>query len=49
MLTSDWKPGYVLHWGRGLAFFSTGKEKLWIHSKFIKIWFEKEKILDKEK
>ena len=28
VLTSAWKPGYVLQWGRGFAFVSTGKEKI---------------------
>lgn len=29
--------GNVLHWGRGYAYLSTGKEKLWVPSKLIKI------------
>ncbi|EGV97888.1 HERV-K_7p22.1 provirus ancestral Pol protein [Cricetulus griseus] len=37
VLTSVWKPGHVLSWGRGFAFVSTGEEKLWIPSKLIKI------------
>ncbi|KAL6065033.1 hypothetical protein STEG23_028902 [Scotinomys teguina] len=36
VLTSEWKPGYVLRWGRGFAFISTGEDKLWIPSKLIK-------------
>lgn len=28
MLTSEWKLGYVLSWGRGFAFVYTGEEKL---------------------
>ena len=28
MLTSEWKPGYVLCWKRGFVFASTGEEKL---------------------
>ena len=39
----------VLPWGRGFSLVSMGVEKLWIPSKLIKIWFEKEKLLDKEK
>ncbi|KAL6038422.1 hypothetical protein STEG23_016128, partial [Scotinomys teguina] len=41
VLTSEWKPGYVLRWGRGFAFISTGEDKLWIPSKLIKL-IEKE-------
>ena len=37
VLISEWKTGFVLCWGRGLAFVSTRKEKLWIPSKLIKI------------
>ena len=37
VLTSVWKPGHVLRWGRGFALVSTGEEKLWIPSKLIKI------------
>ena len=40
VLTSQWKPGDVLHYGRGFALISTGEEKL---------WFEKEKSLETEK
>ncbi|MGE9714896.1 DDE-type integrase/transposase/recombinase [Escherichia coli] len=43
VLTSTWKPGHVLRWGRGFALVSTGEEKLWIPSKLIKIRVEKEK------
>ena len=39
----------VLCWGKGFALVSTEEEKLWIPSKLIKIWFEKEKPLEKEK
>ena len=46
VLTSEWKPGHVLHWGRGFAFVSTGEEKLWIPSKLIEIGFEQERPLD---
>jgi hypothetical protein len=28
ILTSEWKMGIVLHWGRGYAYVSTGKENL---------------------
>ncbi|KAL6092360.1 hypothetical protein STEG23_021666 [Scotinomys teguina] len=49
VLSSEWKPGYVLRWGRGFAFVSAGEEKLWIPTKLIKIRFEQEKPLDKEK
>ena len=28
VLTSQWKPGDVLRWGRGFALVSTGEEKL---------------------
>ncbi|CAO2640481.1 Gag-Pro-Pol polyprotein [Lemmus lemmus] len=48
VLTSQWKPD-VLRWGRGFALISTGEEKLWIPSKLIKIRFEEEKPLGKEK
>jgi hypothetical protein len=37
ILTSEWQIGNVLHWGRGFMPVSTGKEKLWIPSKLIKI------------
>ncbi|KAL6084245.1 hypothetical protein STEG23_037991, partial [Scotinomys teguina] len=36
VLTSEWKPGYVLRCGRGFAFISTGEDNLWIPSKLIK-------------
>lgn len=49
VLTSVWKPGYVLHWGRGFAFVFTGEEKLWISSKWMKIQFEKEKPPNEER
>ena len=49
VLTSQWKPGDVLHWGRGFALVSTGEEKLWIPSKLIKVRFEEKKPLGKEK
>ena len=49
VLTSQWKPGDVLRWGRGFVLVSTGEEKLWIPSKLIKINVEKEKPLEKEK
>ncbi|KAL6038953.1 hypothetical protein STEG23_010042 [Scotinomys teguina] len=49
VLSSEWKPGYVLRWGRGFAFVSAGEEKLWIPTKLIKIRFEQEKPLDEEK
>ena len=42
VLTSEWKPGYVLHWGRGFAFISAGEEKLWIPTKLIKSRIEPE-------
>lgn len=28
VLTSVWKPGYVLRWGKGFAFVSAGEENL---------------------
>ena len=37
ILTSEWKMGIVLHWGRGYAYVSTGKEKLWVPFKLIKM------------
>ena len=49
VLTSQWKPEDVLCWGKGFAFVSTGEEKLWILSKLIKVQFEEEKPLGKEK
>ena len=39
----------MLRWGRGFALVSTGEEKLWIPSKLIKVRFEEEKPLGKEK
>lgn len=33
MLTSEWKPVKVLHWGCIFVYISTGNEKLWIPSK----------------
>ena len=34
VLTSQWNPEEVLHWGRGFThFFSAGEEKLWIPAK----------------
>ena len=41
ILTSEWQIGNVLHWGRGFMPVSTGKEKLWIPSKLIKIRHDK--------
>ena len=49
VLTSEWKPGDVLRWGRGFTLVSTEEEKLWITSKLIKIQFKREKPLEKEK
>ena len=49
VLTSQWKPGDVLHWVKGFPLISTGEEKLWIPSKLIKICFEKEKPIETEK
>ena len=49
VLTSQWKSGDVLYWGRGYALVSIGEEKLQIPSKLIKMWFEEEKAPDKEK
>ena len=49
VLTSQWKSGDVLRWGRGFALVSTGEEKLWIPSKLIKVRFEEKKPLGKEK
>ena len=49
VLTSQWKPGDVLHWGRGFALVSTGEGKLWIPSKLIKVRFEEEKPLGRDK
>ena len=40
VLTLKWKPEYVLCWGRGYAFVSTGNKKLWIPSKLIEIRFD---------
>lgn len=37
ILTSEWNMVNVLCWKRGYAFISTGKEKLWVPSKLIKI------------
>ena len=28
VLTSEWKPGYVLRWGRGFTFVSAGEKRL---------------------
>ena len=49
VLTLQWMPGYVLHWGSGFALVSTGEEKLWIPSKLIKFQFEEEESLGKKK
>ena len=49
VLTSEWKTGDVLHQGWGFTLVAMGEEKLWKLSKLIKIWFEKEKPLEKEK
>ena len=49
VLFSQWKPGDVLCWGRGFSFVSTVEQKLWIPSKLMKISFENEKSLEKEK
>ncbi|WP_368389860.1 hypothetical protein [Sphingobium sp. AS12] len=49
MWISEWKSKYVLHWGRGFAFVSTGEEKLWMPSKLIKIQVEKEKPFYEDK
>ena len=48
VLTSQWKPGDVLRWGRGFELVSTGEEILWIPSKFIEVQFEEKKPLGKE-
>ena len=48
-LTSEWNLGNVLCSGRGFALVSTGEEKLRIPPKLLKIWFGKEKPLEKEK
>ena len=40
LLTSEWKAENVLNWERGVVFVSTGKEKLWIPSKLMKIRFD---------
>ena len=40
VLTSEWKMGNVLRWGRGYAYVPTGKEKLWVPFKLIKIRHE---------
>ena len=49
VLTLEWKPGYVLNMGKCFALVSIGEEKPGIPSKLIKIQFEKEKPLEKEK
>ena len=49
VLTSQWKPRDVLHWGRGFVLVSTGEEKLWIPSKLIKVRSEEKKPLGMEK
>ena len=49
VLTSQWRPGDVLRWGRGFALVSTGEEKLWIPSQLIKVKSEEKKPLGKEK
>ena len=41
ILTSEWRMGNVLRCGRGYAYVSTGKEKLWVPSKLIKIRHDK--------
>ena len=46
ILTSEWKMENLLHWGRGYACISTGKEKLWVPSKLIKIRHDKGKSED---
>jgi hypothetical protein len=43
ILTSEWKMENLLHWGRGYACISTGKEKLWVPSKLIKIRHDRER------
>ncbi|ERE73373.1 putative Pol polyprotein [Cricetulus griseus] len=48
VLTSVWKPRYVLHWGRGFAFVSTGEENLWIPLKLIKIRVEEDHPRNKD-
>ena len=45
VLTSEWKPEYVLHWGKGFPFISI-EEKLWIPSRLMKIRFEQERMLN---
>ena len=37
ILTSEWKMRNMLCWGRDYAYNFTGKEKLWVPSKLIKI------------
>lgn len=48
VMTSVWKPGYVLHWGRGYAFVSTGEKKLWVPSKLMKIRSEQKTSQEEE-
>ena len=48
VLTSQWKPGDVLHWGRGFALVSTGEEKLWITSKLIDLIWKRETSWERE-
>ena len=49
VLTSEWKSGDALHWESGVVLVSTRVDKLWIPSRLIKIQFEKQKPLEKEK
>lgn len=37
ILTSDWKAGNVLSWGRGLLYIFTVDERIWDPSKLIKV------------
>lgn len=48
VITSVWKQGYVLRWGRGYAFVSTGEEKVWVPSKLIKIRSEQKTSQEEE-
>ena len=44
VLTSEWKSGNVLCWGRGFIFVLTREEKLWTPSNLIKIRFDQRRL-----
>lgn len=45
VLISEWKSEKLLHCIKGYTFISTGNEKLWTHSKLIKIRYDHGRLM----